>query len=106
MPKLVNADPSGPSQVISLDDLQMAQLRDAASLLPVEARDNFLRSVANRVNGCCDPSDADIHEAIEFVISARRISYRTHFCLNDSSTTPRSDWRPYRQSRRFRVSRR
>jgi hypothetical protein len=60
---------------MTLPDHQMHLIREAASLLPGYARDDFWRSVANRLTDLPDkPTDADIHRALTLVLSGHGIS--------------------------------
>jgi hypothetical protein len=49
---------------LSLSDIQLERLLQAAELLPVHARDSFLRSVANRVADLPQIGAAEIETAI------------------------------------------
>jgi hypothetical protein len=64
--------------MISLSDYQMQQIRAAAALLPVATRDAFLRSIANRLVEANPITDADLGNAIEFVLSCRGVSIPHH----------------------------
>jgi hypothetical protein len=70
--------------MIALDDTQMDNLLAAAKLLPTGSRDAFLRSVANRLNDICQPTNSDISEAITFVLSSRGVA--TSQFLRDAAT--------------------
>jgi len=50
------------SRALALSDDQMRRVERAARGLAVEARDNFLRTVADHLNG--NPSDAAVNSAI------------------------------------------
>jgi hypothetical protein len=57
--------------MLSLSDEQMDDVTRAAALLPPCQRDNFLRSVANRLPtfGYGGPSDYELHQAITFCLN-------------------------------------
>ncbi len=65
---------------LALDDAQMSQLLGAAQLVPVNSGAIFLRSVANRLADVRDPSNADISNAITFVLNARGIATSMFAC--------------------------
>jgi hypothetical protein len=70
--------------LLPLNDQQLATIMQAASLLPLQDRDRFLRSVANRLdlNGG-SPSDRDLAVAISFVLEGRGIAAKLRmFCNN------------------------
>jgi hypothetical protein len=59
---------------LAFDDEMLDRVMAAAALLPVNARDNFLRSVANRVSDL--PYQAgmpEIERAISFVLGCRGV---------------------------------
>jgi hypothetical protein len=58
---------------LTLSDSQLERLMQAAAMLPVQARDNFLRSVANRVADLPRIGTAEIEDAIAFVLAGRGI---------------------------------
>jgi hypothetical protein len=60
--------------MMALTDFQLTEIKRAAALLPVNARDAFLRSVANRLADSEQCNDQDIAAAIEFVLSCRGVS--------------------------------
>ena len=66
--------------MLALSDSQLKQLRAAAALLPVNARDLFLRSVAGRLSDIATPTDNDVAAAVSFVLSCHGISMRMSFC--------------------------
>jgi hypothetical protein len=59
---------------ISFSDVELDRIRDAAPLLPVERRNQFLRNVANRLGDLQAPTYADIELAITSVLSAHGIA--------------------------------
>jgi hypothetical protein len=59
---------------LSFDDVQMDRIRDAASLLPTEKRDRFLRNVANWLGDLQAPTPADMELAITSALSAQGIA--------------------------------
>lgn len=65
---------------LALDDGQMNQLLAAAELLPTPSRDAFLRSVANRLSDISNPTNADISDAITFVLSSRGVATSMFMC--------------------------
>jgi hypothetical protein len=59
---------------LAFDDIMLARVMDAASLLPVNARDGFMRSVANRISDLRHPPGmAELEQAISFVLGCRGI---------------------------------
>jgi hypothetical protein len=75
MPRIVTKDEMNDEcLVVSLGDIEWAQIKAAAALVPDSA--SFIRSVINQINDRCNPTDVDVHEVIEFVLSARGVSYR------------------------------
>ena len=70
--------------LLILNDQQLATVMEAASLLPVNDRDRFLRSVANRLdlNGG-SPSDRDLAAAISLVLEGRGIAAKPNIFCND-----------------------
>jgi hypothetical protein len=57
---------------LSFTDAQISQLKMVASMLPINARDNFLRSIGNRLADLpYRPRDADM---IYFVLSCRGVA--------------------------------
>jgi hypothetical protein len=60
---------------LSFTDDQITQLKMVASMLPINARDNFLRSIGNRMADLpYPPSNADVQAAIDFVLSCRGVA--------------------------------
>jgi hypothetical protein len=57
-----------------LSDSQMDKVTQAAGLLPPPQRDHFLRSIANRLDDAAHPTDSDISDAIDFVLSCRGVA--------------------------------
>ena len=56
-------------------DDQITQLKMVASMLPLNARNNFLRSISNRLADLpYPPSNADVQAAIDFVLSCRGVA--------------------------------
>jgi hypothetical protein len=53
-------------RALALSDGQMRRVERAARGLAVEARDNFLRTVADHLNG--DPGDAAVNSAINIAL--------------------------------------
>jgi hypothetical protein len=58
--------------MLSLSDQQLRQVQQAAGMLPVHARDNFLRSVANRLSD--NPGDHEVSAAISLVLGLRGVA--------------------------------
>jgi hypothetical protein len=56
------------NHILRLTDAQLAQVRQAAGLLPVESRDAFLRAVAHRLGGH-NPTNDDVDAAIIAVLA-------------------------------------
>jgi hypothetical protein len=55
---------------VSFTDQQMQQLRAAAAMLPSHLRDNFLRTISNRLADLpYRPINADLQSAITFALS-------------------------------------
>jgi hypothetical protein len=46
---------------LSLSDRQLLQVRTTAALLPVHARDSFMRSIAGRLADIATPNDDDVY---------------------------------------------
>ncbi len=67
--------------MLALTDAQLQQVQRAAAMLPVSSRDNFLRSIANRLSDLPHhPADTDVMQAITLVLSCNGIatgSYRS-----------------------------
>jgi hypothetical protein len=59
---------------LALSDQQLQQVTQAAGLLSPPARDGFLRSVAGRLAGITRPTNAQLTDALSFVLSARGIA--------------------------------
>jgi hypothetical protein len=77
---------------MTLTDDQIHQIRTAAAMLPTFQRDDFVRSIANRLRDLpYTPTDADVHGSITLVLSARGVS------------VPRGDSHGYSVRRRQRV---
>jgi len=60
--------------MLSLTDQQLELVMGAAKLLPPHRRDDFLRSICSRLDDVDRPSDSEVGEAIDFILSARGIS--------------------------------
>jgi hypothetical protein len=60
--------------MMALTDHQLKTVQQAASMLPLHARDSFLRSVANRLSPHAAPTDADIARAVSFVLNCRGVA--------------------------------
>jgi hypothetical protein len=60
--------------MIALTGRQMQQVQQASVLLPVSARDSFLRSVAGRLSEIDTPSDSEVDHAVRFVLSCRGVA--------------------------------
>jgi hypothetical protein len=65
--------------MLAFSDSQLKQVQAAAALLPVNARDLFLRSVAG-LSDIAAPTDNDVAAAVSFVLSCHGISMRMSFC--------------------------
>jgi hypothetical protein len=63
---------------MTLTDNQMQQIRTAAAMLPTFQREDFVRSVANRLRELLTPTDAAVHSAITLVLSARGVAIGDH----------------------------
>ena len=57
---------------MSLTDSQLELVKQAAALIPPHDRDQFLRSVANRLRS--HPTDHDLQDAINLVLNGRGIA--------------------------------
>jgi len=64
----------------AINDASMNQLLAAAKLLPINSRDAFLRSIANRLVEIRNPSNKDIADAITFVLGARGVATSMFMC--------------------------
>lgn len=62
--------------LLALTDRQLGLIKHAASALPVDQRDQFLRDIAKRLAG--EPSDAAVAEAVNVTLN------RTSVFLTDS----------------------
>jgi hypothetical protein len=60
--------------MMALTDRQFETVRQAATMLPVHARDSFLRSVAGRLSAIAFPTDYDVSNAVNFVLNCRGIA--------------------------------
>jgi hypothetical protein len=60
--------------MLTLTDHQLQQVQTAAAMLPVHARDSFLRSVAGRLSAIAFPTDYDVSNAVNFVLGCRGIA--------------------------------
>jgi hypothetical protein len=59
---------------LAFDDIMLARVMDAASLLPANQRDHFLRSVSNRLGDLpYQPGMAELEQAISFVLNCRGV---------------------------------
>ena len=58
--------------MLSLSDQQLRQVQEAAAQLPVNDRDSFLRSIANRLSD--NPGDHEVSSAINFVLVLRGVA--------------------------------
>jgi hypothetical protein len=81
------------SKPLSLSDQQMQRVTAAAALLAPSARDNFLRSIANRLCELASPTDADVAAAVNFVLSTRGISTPAYLCDGATLTNRRQSRR-------------
>jgi hypothetical protein len=59
---------------MALTDSQLQQVQQAAAMLPLAARDSFLRSVAGRLSAIAFPTDYDVSNAVNFVLNCRGIA--------------------------------
>jgi hypothetical protein len=66
--------------MLALSDQQLKTVETAAALLPVNARDTFLRSIANRLSDIATPSDHDVATAVSFVLNTRGVSAPLFLC--------------------------
>jgi hypothetical protein len=80
--------------MMSLSDSQLQQVRTASALLPVNARDSFLRSVAGRLADIATPNDDDVAASVNFVLSTRGISTPAYLCDGATLTDRRLSSRP------------
>jgi hypothetical protein len=78
---------------LSLSDWQLLQVRTAAALLPVHARDSFMRSIAGRLADIATPNDDDVAAAVNFVLSTRGISTPAYLCDGATLTNRRQSRR-------------
>jgi hypothetical protein len=69
--------------MLSLTDQQLDLVKQAATMVPVPDRDNFLRSVAAQLTQRRPPTDTDLAAAIAFVLEGRGTSVgRSMFLSN------------------------
>jgi hypothetical protein len=71
--------------MLSLSNHQLRQVQQAAAMLPLNARDSFLRSVAGRLSEIATPSDAQVDHAVRFVLSCRGVACGRSGCAPRSS---------------------
>jgi hypothetical protein len=74
------------ASIISLSDRQLEQVKITAAMLPVNARNNFMRSVAGNLAGIAKPSDHDVARALALILNARGVSAPLY--LQDLAPTP------------------
>lgn len=77
----------------AFDDAMLDRVMAAAALLPVNARDGFMRSVANRIaNLRHPPGMAELEVAIQFVLNARGIGggARAFDCIRQDKVVARA----------------
>lgn len=88
---------------LALDDAMLDRLTNAAALLPANARDHFMRSVANRIADLHHPPGvAELEVAINFVLGTRGVSVgRAAFGKNTSR--PGKNFSRTRADRHFRT---
>jgi hypothetical protein len=60
--------------MMALTGYQMLLVKQAAALLPTHARDSFLQSVAGRLADLDHITDADMANAVTFVLSTRGVA--------------------------------
>jgi hypothetical protein len=60
--------------MMALTDRQFQTVQQAAAMLPLAARDSFLRSVAGRLSAIAFPTDYDVAHAVNFVLGCRGIA--------------------------------
>ena len=60
--------------MLALSDQQLALVMQAAALLPPPRRDDFMRSVASRLSDIARPSDHELGDAVQFILSTRGVS--------------------------------
>jgi hypothetical protein len=65
---------------LALTDAQLTLVQRASALLSPRRRDNFLRSIASRLDGAAHPSDAELEGAVNFVLSVSGVSVGFLFC--------------------------
>jgi hypothetical protein len=71
---------------LALSNQQLNLVTRASQLLPPSRRDNFLRSIASRLDGAAHPSDSQIEAAINFILSVGGVSVDGSVLLCNSST--------------------
>jgi hypothetical protein len=59
---------------LALTDGQLNLVTRASQLLPPSRRDNFLRSVASRLDDVSRPTDAQVEGAVNFLLSTGGVS--------------------------------
>jgi hypothetical protein len=57
-----------------LSESQLRQVKAAAALLPTFQRDEFLRSISNRLADLDRIDDADVAAAVDFVLNTRGVA--------------------------------
>jgi hypothetical protein len=88
---------------LSFTDAQITQLKLVASMLPLNARDNFLRSIGNRLADLpYRPNDADVQAAIDFVLSCRGVAGGVQ-AFSNAKSTDKIAAAPARADRCFRT---
>jgi hypothetical protein len=60
--------------MMALTDRQLQTVQQAAAMLPVNARDTFLRSVAGRLSAIETPTDHDVAHAVNFVLGCHGVA--------------------------------
>jgi hypothetical protein len=79
--------------MMRLTDHQLAQLQQAASLLPVESRDAFLRGVAHHLGGIKrSPTNGDVSTAIIAVLGDTSVRITTPVFLLRCATEGENRW--------------
>jgi hypothetical protein len=69
---------SGP---LELTDQQFDLVKRASELLPLSRRNNFLRSIASRLDDIRRPTDVEVEAAVSFLLSIGGVS-ADHSILN------------------------
>ena len=71
---------------LALTDIQLAQLRQAARLIPHDWRDGFLQEIVVRLDSIHSPTDDDLRRSIVATLAGLGVGTKTSTFLCDSTT--------------------